>query len=478
MIAAGALCLVPVFTIVNRNQSPVMTDTAFPRVGVKDSATMSEWIPPSRPRPVRILCLHGKGQSAASFRALLGPLLGQLPKNYEFHFMDAPYVVAENDFSRVPGDVESEETQMRRSIETCSRIQALEGLHKARLAFDEMTTPVRKQDGATSASSTKVSPASSHDRILEGMHEMERQLRSSAIGKKVLETYRRAGLDECETLLASSGYVAPDRDWIDAVQGNGSSEQEDDFGLSRTLAKLGDYIRMYGPFHGVITGGSSEDTTFLISLLLSELLDSRTHPASALAWPSMFPLLPLNSPAPRAGGWEIMPSMPLPGGRRTAVTQGPFGFVVQVGVSVNGKSGSASEPHVFLEQQLGKWRASTSQGSQPSQGLPSTLSVARAATLQDDAPAFKGATGIADCDPDASILSASVCKYLAAWIRASSITAEEVAGLNPVEARERDSSTAADSREAATSWHSVFRKVEDIPLPSGVRLVRQNCSKL
>lgn len=80
----------------------------------------------SRPPSVRVLCLQGRGQSAASFRALLGLLIGQLPKNYELHFLDAPFVVSEEH------DSNTEEVQIRKAIEVCSQIQAIESRQRAR----------------------------------------------------------------------------------------------------------------------------------------------------------------------------------------------------------------------------------------------------------------------------------------------------------------------------------------------------------
>lgn len=213
---------------------------------------------------------------------------------------------------------------------------------------------------ATTRKPSETTPVSSsayaHHKISPIVPSLESQLRWSAYGDKVLKIYRASGLNECETLLATSGYVAPDRDWISASEhsgvpgiggggGGGDDDDDDDRGLHHALAKLSDYVRTYGAFHGVITGGNSHCTTFMIALVLSALLDSSTYPQSALTWPLAFPLLPMAASSSRAGGWEATPSMALPNGRRTAITQDQFKFVVQLGydgraISTDGQAGT------------------------------------------------------------------------------------------------------------------------------------------
>lgn len=306
---------------------------------------MSEYVPPSRPRPVRLLCLHGRGQSAASFRALLAPLIPRLPKNYEFHFLDAPYVVHE---AR-----DGEEARLLEGIATCSRIDAAQGKERAQQSRAQMETPRGAKPAATQPSDLAA-------------------LRSR-IDAEVLEAYDRAGIDECEMLLARRGFVAPDRDWL--LPG-------EDAGLDHSLGHLSDYLRMHGPFHGALTGGSG--SSWLVANLLSSLLEPSRHPQSALAYPTMFPLLPLDAPAPRMGGWEVMPSVALPSGRRTATSQGPLSFLIAVGASGAGEDALAGEAK--------RWAPETSQellavlpAKASSPRVPLRCRRAIAATEQDSA---------------------------------------------------------------------------------------------
>lgn len=304
-----------------------------------DHATMSEFVPAGRPRIVRILCLHGVGQSAASFRALLGPLLPRLPRNYEVHFLDAPYVVAD---SEIAGSEDREQAEYRRAIEECSVLDALKGLHKAQELRKEMET-TRGQSKAGS-SSKAAGFGQSADDIAGRIGSLEKKLGSTSVGQSVFESYSRAGIDECETLLAKSGYVAPDRDWLLPPS------ESPDGGLQHSLGKVSDYTRTSGPFHGAITAGPGT-SSHLLALLLSPLLDEQTHPQSALEYPLVFPLLPMQAPAPRMGGWEVMPSMPLPSGRRTAITQGPLGFIIAMG------GGAMPNDQLSkLEKETGGWR--------------------------------------------------------------------------------------------------------------------------
>lgn len=318
---------------------------------------MSEYVPPSRPRPVRIMCLHGLGQSAASFRALLGPLLGKLPKNYEFHFLDAAFVAS--DASLAASSSSKEEELLREAITMCSHIEALESRNKAKQLAEEMAKPRQQGKGKGKTATSPVERLRPHPKA----EQLQQKIQSTSEGTMVYEAFRRAGLDECETLLAKGGYVAPDRDWVVAYETSEGTDDED-YGLQHTLGQLSDYVRTYGPFHGIIASGngvfggdtSSWSRTSMIALLLSALLDQKTHPGSALTYPLVYPLLPLDAPAPRMGGWEVMPSMPLPSGRRTATAPGPFSFVVQIGPSRPGDGGtSPSSVDDFLRQQVKQW---------------------------------------------------------------------------------------------------------------------------
>lgn len=334
---------------------------------------MSEYVPTSRPRIVRILCLHGRGQSAASFRALLAPLIPRLPKNYEFHFLDAPFVVLDED---VGSSRSGQELEMLRAIEGCSRLEAAQGRDRAMRAKLEMETPRSRRGDKVQPQV----PSSSPD-----IEALRSSISSSyRIGAEVLEAFDRAGIDECEMLLGRQGYIAPDRDWVLAS----SSEGGDDVGsgLDTSLGRLSDYLRMQGPFHGAMAGGSG--SSWLIVRLLSSLLDPSHHPQSALAYPTMFPLLPLDAPAPRMGGWEVLPSVPLPSGRRTAVSQGPLGFMISVGSSGGGsqEKALASEAHQWAtkasqEQELLSVLPAKTQRSRP----PMECDRAVAATEQDAA---------------------------------------------------------------------------------------------
>lgn len=67
--------------------------------------------------------------------------------------------------------------------------------------------------------------------------------------------------------------------------------------------------------------------------------------------------------------------------------------------------------------------------------------------------------------------------YIATWLRAAAISAEEVSGLDPVDAKARNNAAAISATttnapdEPAESWHSVYRSPDDVPIPPSVRQV-------
>lgn len=142
--------------------------------------------------------------------------------------------------------------------------------------------------------------------------------------------FQRGGIEEAEALLAKHGFLSLDRDWfIEAVgedQAASVSTIASPLGLQGSIARLGDYLREKGPFHFGIGSGSGYSLLRLLSLLLSD----HTHPASALQYPLLFPLLPSGGSGSQGGGWAIR-GVQLPKGQRHALMQPPFEGLLRIG---------------------------------------------------------------------------------------------------------------------------------------------------
>ncbi|UZJ55885.1 hypothetical protein CBS101457_005205 [Exobasidium rhododendri] len=246
----------------------------------------------ARKRRNRILCLHGPSQSAASFRAALNPLCDRMGRHYEFHFLEAPFVVS---------DVGCDERQVdawTQAAVLASKIIALQ----SDLSYESES---EVKDGSATELQSEI-------------HSISTQLVESSEGREVFERFYQ---EDIEGLVARKTGRSLSRDWVTTIGKNGVGVT----GLQFALAQIGDYIREHGTvsgttaatrgsalakastaqFHGVIgyeTGGS-------LALLVQSLL---THPLSSTKlFPSFFPRLPKGvKRMPRMGGWEEEPPAP------------------------------------------------------------------------------------------------------------------------------------------------------------------------
>lgn len=160
----------------------------------------------ARRRRNRVLCLHGPTQSAASFRAALKPLCDQLGSHWEFHFLEAPYVVLDD------GQQEESLDAWTRAAVAASRVTAMEGdaLHAQLASLDGRMTLAREQ------------------------------LASTVEGREVLKT---AHHEDIEGLVARKTGRSLSRNWITSFSGNV-------VGVQLALAQIGDYMRENGAVSG------------------------------------------------------------------------------------------------------------------------------------------------------------------------------------------------------------------------------------
>ena len=167
------------------------------------------------------------------------------------------------------------------------------------------------------------------------------------------------GIDEAETLLARQGLLPLERDWA-VLHSDQEGSEKHLIGLQSSLKQLGDYLREYGPFHMAFSLSSpmSSTSSLLLRLLSSLLQHDEHHPWSVFAYPLLFPLLPLSGPAPRMGGWEVMPSVPVAMGsksRRHAVVQGQFEAHVRFQI---GPSSAMTSSNGILRDSVVQWETS------------------------------------------------------------------------------------------------------------------------
>ena len=294
---------------------------------------MSEWVPKDQPRPIRILALHGyPNQSAASYRALLSPLIKALPQWYEFHFLEADFPCV----GRCEGEEQSDPatsspSQTVQALVQCSRLLALSGEKQALRVRAEMHGKKKQGDANTSEGEQEVQRhiTDLQETLQKSTDEGARQVYKefTSHGGPTGEGCSN-GLDSAESVLAQSSDLPPDRNWYLPHPSQSHSEaQARALGIQTSLSKIGTYIREHGPFHGGIGSGSG----YQMLQLVSYLFQPTNHPQCAFQYPLLFPLLPIDSPAPRMGGWEVLPSVGLPSGRRHAVSQAPLLFVVRTG---------------------------------------------------------------------------------------------------------------------------------------------------
>lgn len=189
-------------------------------------------------------------------------------------------------------------SEMQENVLRCSEISALKGEIEAGKVRAEM----ERRDVQDS------------DVDERRVRELQSALENTPVWKEFKQTN---SLDAAEAVLARQGELPLDRTW---------HLPDSKLGLQASIGRIGSYMREYGPFHAGIGSGSG----YAMLRLISALLDRNNHPQSAIAYPLLFPLLPLDSPAPRMGGWDVLPSVSLPSGRRHAVSQGGLLCVVNV----------------------------------------------------------------------------------------------------------------------------------------------------
>lgn len=168
-----------------------------------------------RKRRVRILCLHGSTQSAASFRAALKPVCDQMGKNLEFHFLEAPYIIAE------PGEeVDTQTNQWSRSAILLSQISAIESDHL-----------YRNDNGQIQGQSSDV--------IEDQLHQIRQQLESTIEGREVRE---KSQYEDIEGLVSRKTGKSLSRNWVTEL----NDRRKSVVGVQLALAQIGDYMRENG----------------------------------------------------------------------------------------------------------------------------------------------------------------------------------------------------------------------------------------
>lgn len=228
---------------------------------------------PAYRRRNRILCLHGPTQSAASFRAALKPICDRMDRNWEFHFLDAPFIIQ---------DPDSTPTQQKdASIWTESAILV-------------------SQISAIDAELENINDNQQKDNLQKIRSQSWQTITKTKEGQLVWEAHQNGGADAVESLISSKVAQSMSRDWIVKLP---NAQQV--VGVDVGLNLIGDYMREQGTFHGAIGFDSGSTLALLIQALLS-------HPRSSTqAFPTFFAQLPKGmSRMPRMGGWEEEPPAP------------------------------------------------------------------------------------------------------------------------------------------------------------------------
>ncbi|PWN31991.1 uncharacterized protein FA14DRAFT_83730 [Meira miltonrushii] len=227
---------------------------------------------PTYRRRNRILCLHGPTQSAASFRAALKPICDRMDRNWEFHFLDAPFIIQDPDST--PSQRQDTDTWTEAAILT-------------------------SQAAAIDAELDNAKDNKQRDNLQQIRSESWQTLNKSKEGQLVWEAHQNGGADAVESLISSKVAQSMCRDWIVKLP------NAQTVGVDVGLDLIGDYMREQGTFHGVIGFDSGSTLAILVQALLS-------HPRSSTqAFPTFFAQLPKGiSRMPRMGGWEEQPPAP------------------------------------------------------------------------------------------------------------------------------------------------------------------------
>ncbi|PWN17996.1 hypothetical protein BCV69DRAFT_90954 [Microstroma glucosiphilum] len=364
------------------------------------------------------------------------------------HFLEAGFAVdpeAANEASGSSGSSSgspkiSRGEKIRQALLDCSLLDALGGEVESEKTRKAMLD--KAQTSPTPSSSQAVSsPAEQRLASLrKSLAESDDEARS-----ETFRIYTRSGLDDAESLLMAEGMLAPDRDWF-IPNRRSDAEGPAVIGLQSSLARVGDYLREKGPFHIGIGSGSGYEVLRLVSALLKSAASSSDDDTQAmqpvLSYPLLFPLLPLTAPAPRMGGWEVLPSLPLPNGRRRALCQSGMHVLVRMGEGVpvlkeefwqgerkkwqDTGAGESKE-----EQKVKTWRI----GLLPLTSTSSKGQEATSSTSSDEHLLLSPSSTATAAANSATLLTSSTTAYLASTLRKLCFHLEVVPGLEPAEAR-------------------------------------------
>lgn len=220
----------------------------------------------------RILCLHGPAQSAASFRAALKPICDRMESNWEFHFLDAPFIIPDDDdtHGERQSNVWSDCAILASRLVAIDAEMQRDGQQPGKLIDVQMLQNERAQTWAA--------------------------LDSTAEGRQTWETQQQSGTDGVESLVSTKVARSMSRGWT------ASMKDTQPVGVDVGLALIGDYMRENGTFHGILGYDSGSTLALLVQTLLSYPL------SSSKTFPSFFAQLPKGMKRmPRMGGWEEEP---------------------------------------------------------------------------------------------------------------------------------------------------------------------------
>lgn len=172
----------------------------------------------------RILCLHGPTQSSASLRAALKPISDRLDSHWEFHFLDAPFIIPDQD----GGESQRDTNTWTQAAILASRLSALDS---------ELET----------LSNSQHSPSVSEDDVValkKERSDLLSYLTRTQQGTQVWQEQQQNGADGVEALLSTKVAQSMSRDWT-APLGNGRQG-----GIDAALGMIGDYMREQGNVRG------------------------------------------------------------------------------------------------------------------------------------------------------------------------------------------------------------------------------------
>lgn len=217
----------------------------------------------------RVLCLHGPTQSSASFRAALKPVCDRLASHWEFHFLDAPFIIPDED-----GDGEAQRggNVWSNAAILASQLVAIDA---------EWSTLSGQQTGSENAAVAGSSSGSNNksrmqiDVLQKAREAAWTQLSGTEEGRKIWEAQQQmGGADAVESLLSTKVAKSMSRSWTVSL----SDGQQ--VGIDVGLGTIGDYMREQGTvsqfwqwvFMGFIMhSGWSADCLVLVFSLVSQM---------------------------------------------------------------------------------------------------------------------------------------------------------------------------------------------------------------